>query len=98
MKTNSKSISEIRNLANKAHDERSLFIIDNIICPVYEKYVECMENSQQKDFTDIILEATKLCEKWQQSPYEYIIVDEFQDINQVQYDVIRMLGIRTWKR
>ena len=91
MKTNCKSISEIRNLANKAHDERSLFIIDNIICPVYEKYVECMENSQQKDFTDIILEATKLCEKWQQSPYEYIIVDEFQDISMDRYRFLQAL-------
>lgn len=91
MKTNCKSISEIRNLATKAHDERSLFIIDNIICPVYEKYVECMENSQQKDFTDIILEATMLCEKWQQSPYEYIIVDEFQDISMDRYRFLQAL-------
>lgn len=91
MKTNCKSISDIRNLAKKAHDERSLFIIDNIIQPVYEKYVEYMENNQQKDFTDIILEATMLCENWEQSPYEYIIVDEFQDISMDRYRFLQAL-------
>lgn len=91
MKTNCKSISDIKNLAKKAHDERSLFIIDNIIQPVYEKYVEYMEKNQQKDFTDIILEATRLCENWAQNPYEYIIVDEFQDISMDRYRFLQAL-------
>lgn len=81
MKTNCKSFSEIKDLAQKEGDERSLFILDNILQPVYEKYVEYMEKSQLKDFTDIILEATEICEGWEQTPYEYIIVDEFQDIS-----------------
>ena len=32
--------------------------------------------------------------KWQQR-YTYILVDEFQDINRVQYDVLRMLAAKT---
>lgn len=81
MKTNCKSFSEIKDLAQKEGDERSLFILNNILQPVYEKYVEYMEKSQLKDFTDIILEATEICEGREQTPYEYIIVDEFQDIS-----------------
>lgn len=62
IKTNCKSFSEIKDLAQKEGDERSLFILNNILQPVYEKYVEYMEKSQLKDFTDIILEATEICE------------------------------------
>ena len=36
-------------------------------------------------------ERKDILKKWQQK-FRYILIDEFQDINQVQYDVIRMLG------
>ena len=32
-----------------------------------------------------------ILKKWQEK-FRYILIDEFQDINQVQYDVIRMLA------
>ena len=31
------------------------------------------------------------CKKWQDK-FRYILVDEFQDVNQAQYDVVRMLA------
>ncbi len=53
---------------------------------------------QKVDFDDMLLltyrlfqERTDILEQWQKK-YEYILIDEFQDINQVQYDVIRMLA------
>ncbi len=39
----------------------------------------------------LFLERPDLLAKWQEK-YHYVLVDEFQDINQVQYDVIRMLA------
>ena len=36
-------------------------------------------------------ERPDILKKWQER-FRYILVDEFQDINQVQYDVIRMLA------
>lgn len=91
MKTNCKSIADTRGLAKKADDKRSLFIIDNIIKPVYNKYVGYMESHQLKDFTDIIIEATRVCESWAQTPYEHIIVDEFQDISMDRYKFLQAL-------
>ena len=91
MKTNCKSISDVIKVAKKADDERSLFIIKKIISPVYDKYVAYMENQRQKDFTDIIIEATEVCNQWEQSPYEYIIVDEFQDISMDRYRFLQAL-------
>lgn len=39
MKTNCKGISDVIKVAKKADDDRSLFIIKEIITPVYDKYV-----------------------------------------------------------
>lgn len=85
MKTNCKSLEEIRNQARMADDERSLFIIDNIITPVYDKYVQYMREKNLKDFTDIIIEATSICNQKEGEEYKYIIVDEFQDISMDRY-------------
>ena len=91
MKTNCKGISDVIKVAKKADDDRSLFIIKQIITPVYDKYVAYMENQRLKDFTDIIIEATEICKRWEQSPYEYIIVDEFQDISMDRYRFLQEL-------
>lgn len=91
MKTNCKGISDVIKVAKKADDDRSLFIIKEIITPVYDKYVAYMKNQRLKDFTDIIIEATEICKGWEQSPYEYIIVDEFQDISMDRYRFLQEL-------
>nr|WP_296263294.1 ATP-dependent helicase [uncultured Merdimonas sp.] len=65
---------------------------------VYKEY-ECMKQKAGRiDFEDMLLMCRKLfkerpdiLKKWQER-FRYILVDEFQDINQVQYDVIRMLA------
>ena len=51
------------------------------------------------DFDDMLLYTYELFEKrkdilasWQKK-YQYILVDEFQDINQIQYDILRMLAL-----
>lgn len=88
MKTNCRDIHDILEDAKKTHDERAEHIINNIIKPVYDKYCEALAVSKQKDFTDIIIEATLLCPPAQ---YEYIIVDEFQDISIDRYKFLQAL-------
>lgn len=65
---------------------------------VYERYEEKKRKLRKLDFEDMLLCCFQLFEqrpdilaKWQQR-YTYILVDEFQDINQVQYDVVKMLA------
>ena len=41
---------------------------------------------------DLFIKRPDILEKWQER-YKYILIDEFQDINKVQYDVIRMLAL-----
>ena len=40
---------------------------------------------------DLFLKRPDILKKWQ-AKFRYILVDEFQDVNQAQYDVVRMLA------
>lgn len=84
-KSSCKSMNEI--LKNTT-DMRSTFIIKSIFIPVFERYQDSLKQSNQIDFTDAILWATKLCKGNKTSNYEYIIVDEFQDISIDRYEFL----------
>ena len=72
--------------------ERCKFLMYNLIKPLYEHYQESLQLSNQMDFTDLILHATELCNSGNYiSPFEYIIVDEFQDISVDRYKFIQAL-------
>lgn len=65
---------------------------------VFEEYQRALSYEHKIDFDDMLLkcyelfqEQPKILEKWQQI-FEYILIDEFQDINYVQYEIIKMLA------
>lgn len=65
---------------------------------VYREYERIRNRRRKLDFDDMLVlcydlfkKRPDILKKWQQK-YTYILIDEFQDINQVQYDVIRMLA------
>lgn len=90
-KSSCKSISEILREADNANDERSLHIIKNIFYPIYERYTQELNDSKQIDFTDAILQATEICRTSHPIEYDYIIVDEFQDISVDRYNFLKVL-------
>ena len=91
IKSSCKSINEVLKQAKNVGDERSLFIIKRIFMPVYERYIEELKGSNQIDFTDAILQATEICRSSHPVKYEYIIVDEFQDISVDRYNFLKVL-------
>ncbi|MDE7165977.1 MAG: UvrD-helicase domain-containing protein [Bacteroidaceae bacterium] len=91
VKSSCKSVKEVLELAQKAHDERSIFIIQNIFQPVYERYTKALNDRNQIDFTDVILQATEICRASHPAEYDYIIVDEFQDISVDRYNFLKVL-------
>ena len=91
IKSSCKSIQDVLKQAKSAGDERSTFIINRIFQPVYERYIEELKNSSQIDFTDAILQATEICRSSHPVKYEYIIVDEFQDISVDRYNFLKVL-------
>ncbi|MCR5532801.1 MAG: UvrD-helicase domain-containing protein [Paludibacteraceae bacterium] len=82
MKANGGSIEKI--LANYP-STRTHFILSQIISPVYKEYSRRLEAANEIDFTDAILQATQICHEHPQRHYEYILVDEFQDISIDRY-------------
>jgi len=91
IKSSCKSVDEVLRQTKNAGDERSSFIIGNIFQPVYERYIEELESKNQIDFTDAILQATDICRSSHSVKYDYIIVDEFQDISVDRYNFLKAL-------
>ncbi|MBR5038713.1 MAG: UvrD-helicase domain-containing protein [Prevotella sp.] len=88
LKSSCKSIQEI---LKSTYDHRSKFIIKHIFLPVYEQYMDLLKQNGQIDFTDAILWATQLCKTDKPVSYDYIIVDEFQDISVDRYHFLKAL-------
>lgn len=91
VKSSCKSVKEVLIQAKDADDERSSFIIENIFQPIYELYIQVLKDIGQIDFTDAILQATDICSKLHPVEYDYIIVDEFQDISIDRYRFLKVL-------
>lgn len=91
---------EIGNVKNNREDIESyssLHYEKELFKKVYLAYEEKKKTLKKIDFEDMLVMCCRLFEerkdilrKWQQK-FRYILIDEFQDINQAQYDVIRML-------
>lgn len=90
-KSSCRSVAEALFQARRANDERSSFIIRNIIQPVFERYVRTLADRGQIDFTDAILQAAEICRSSHPVEYGYIIVDEFQDISIDRYNFLKEL-------
>ena len=91
VKSSCKSVKDVLKQVKNANDERSVFIIKNIFQPVYERYISALSDSNQIDFTDAILQATEICRASHPVEYDYIIVDEFQDISVDRYNFLKVL-------
>lgn len=66
---------------------------------IYEAYAEKLRITNRVDFDDMVLLCLKLLKnnpsilKSWQDRFLYILVDEFQDINPLQYEVIKLLAM-----
>ena len=73
------------------NDIRSNAILSNVIKPFYDEYQNELDMKYEIDFTDCIIQATALCRKGLWKRYEYILVDEFQDISVDRYKFLQAL-------
>lgn len=71
---------------------------EEIFREIFEKYQRKLMESRLLDFDDMLVYTYELLQEredirrgWQQR-FPYILIDEFQDINQIQYDIIRLLA------
>lgn len=65
---------------------------------IYQKYQDYLKENQLVDFDDLLLYTLELLEGYKaireryQTYFEHILVDEFQDTDQIQYQVLQILG------
>jgi DNA helicase-2/ATP-dependent DNA helicase PcrA len=71
-----------------------------LIYQVYEKYVARCLRAGAMDFDDLLLQMFRLLyqnpdftrEKYQKQ-FQYVMVDEFQDTNYLQYEILKLLSV-----
>ncbi len=70
----------------------------NDVVQVYEAYCRQLDTNNALDFDDLLLRARRLLRSnddardYFADKFKYIMVDEFQDTNAVQYDIIKLLA------
>ena len=71
---------------------------EEIFRKLYQGYEERMRRANLLDFDDMLVMCHQLfvqrkdiLKAWQEK-FQYILVDEFQDINKIQYEIVRMLA------
>lgn len=88
LKSRSRSIDDIRSEVGRGPDAVT---INDIVAPFVEAYSRMEEENNEIDFTDAIIRATDLCNKGHRPDYDYILVDEFQDISMDRYRFLESL-------
>ena len=80
-----------------AEEEAGERQIDEIV-KVYARYQKHLKENNALDFDDLLNETRNLLRRYQEvreylsGRFRYILVDEFQDTNEVQYEIIKLLA------
>lgn len=93
-----REISVVKNGLYHLKDFHSRFLTQEEFESVFREYEHQKKKRKKFDFDDMLVQCYALFKKrpeilakWQER-FAYILVDEFQDINRVQYEVLRMLA------
>ena len=75
---------------------------DEVVWKIYQIYEKTLREQNSLDFDDLLLlpyilfrEKKEVLEKWK-NKFKYILVDEAQDTNKIQFDLIYMLSWPHW--
>lgn len=88
LKSKSASLESVRRQASKGRDR---ITVNDIVAPFIEAYRQMEDERGEIDFTDAILCAAELCNNGHRPYYDYILVDEFQDISLDRYRFLQSL-------
>lgn len=91
-------ISRVKNEGANINNYSSTSCADDVFRKIYNSYDNYLVSSNLLDFDDMLVMCYELLKErkdilsaWQKK-YQYILIDEFQDINKVQYDVIKLIA------
>lgn len=91
-------ISMVKNTGVSVEHYYSTNCAENVFRKIYGEYHEYLHRHKLIDFDDMLVytyellkERNDILSAWQKK-YQYILIDEFQDINKIQFDIIKMLA------
>ncbi|MBI6115964.1 UvrD-helicase domain-containing protein [Salegentibacter maritimus] len=91
LKSNNQDLQTLKSNLTKNKDHRAVQFLE-IFEPVYNLYENFLKSRREIDFSDMINLAIKAIKNGGfESPYKYIIIDEFQDISQSRYELVKSL-------
>ncbi len=92
-------ISLIKNDGIRIENYYSTNCPEDIFRKIFVEYSKRLKMARLIDFDDMLVYCYDLFKQrpdilsaWQKK-YEYILIDEFQDINRIQYEIIKMLAL-----
>lgn len=92
-----REVGMVKNGLCHLKDFHSKYLTQDEFAEVFRSYEHQKKELKKFDFDDMLVQCYALFRKkpeilqgWQKR-FQYILIDEFQDINRVQYEVIRML-------
>lgn len=91
LKSNCVSIQHFIDKANETNDERTVAILSNVIKPLLIAYTDELNRRDEIDYTDAIIAATNYCAAGAWLRYDYILVDEFQDISVDRFNFLQSI-------
>lgn len=93
-----REVGMVKNGLCHLKDFHSKYLTQDEFAEVFRSYEHQKKELKKFDFDDMLVQCYALFRKkpeilqgWQKR-FKYILIDEFQDINRVQYEVIRMLA------
>jgi DNA helicase-2/ATP-dependent DNA helicase PcrA len=94
------SLAKSQSLTPEEFSQTCSSYFDEVVSKSYSIYQEMLSQNNALDFDDLLMKTVRLLgnnkkvlEKYQHR-YSYILVDEFQDTNLVQYQLIKLLAAK----
>ncbi|MBK9713921.1 MAG: UvrD-helicase domain-containing protein [Kouleothrix sp.] len=96
--TISRAKNELVDVAEYRRLGRTYF--DEVVARCFERYQQLLRDSNALDFDDLLVETVRLFEQHPavleryQERYAYLLADEYQDTNRVQYMLLKLLAAK----
>ena len=98
-------ISSCKNemMSPEAYEKYAVSDYEKVVHQVYQKYEIKLQRNNSVDFDDLLLLPIELFKKYPetlekyQELYEYLLIDEYQDTNEAQYILTKMISAKSRK-